>query len=143
MLIRGLEFPDDLLYHAAHMVWLRAEGNDVFALGLTALAPATAGEILLFVPKAQGWAIERDRSVGNVETGKLVSAVRTPVAGVLLEVNHRLELGAIELNRDPYGHWLVRIQATDWGRDRLNLVSGDALRAAVLVEMDGIGFEGH
>jgi glycine cleavage system H protein len=143
MLIRGLEFPDGLLYHAEHMVWLRPEGNDLFSLGLTALVPATAGEILLFVPKARGWAIERDRSVGNVETGKLVAAVRTPVAGVLIEVNGSLEFGAQGLNHDPYGQWLVQIRANDWLRDQSSLVSGEALRWALERVMDENGFEEH
>ena len=143
MQIRGLDFPDLLLYHPGHMVWLRPEGNDVFCLGLNALAPATAGEILLFVGKAAGWIIDRDRSVGNVETGKLVSAVRTPVAGELIEVNARLECGASELNRDPYGIWLVRIRATDWGRDQANLVAGVDLLPALIAVMDEHGFDGH
>ncbi len=143
MQIRGLEFPDELFYHPGHMVWLRSVGNDVFFLGLTALAPALAGEILLFVGKAPGWLIDRDRSVGNVETGKLVSAVRTPVTGELIEVNRGLEFGALALNRDPYGTWLVKIRATDWGREQLNLVSGAAVRPAMIAAMDEHGFDGH
>ncbi len=143
MQIRGLDFPDDLLYHAGHMVWLRAEGGELFTLGLTGLAPATAGEILLFVGKAVGWLIERDRSVGNVETGKLVSAVRTPIAGELVEVNAGLEFGAVGLNHDPYGVWLVRIRASDWPRDRVNLVCGEAVRAAMVDVMDEHGYVGY
>jgi glycine cleavage system H protein len=142
MRIRGLEFPDDLYYHAGHMVWLRAEGDDVFALGATSLLLATAGEVLLFVPKAVGWSIERDRSVGNIETGKLVASVRTPLAGTLVGVHDRLEYGAMALNQDPYGIWLVRLRASAWALDRGNLVQAEAARAALLAQMDEHGYSG-
>jgi glycine cleavage system H protein len=139
MIIRGLEFPDDLCYHAAHMVWLRRDGADLFTLGLTPLAAASAGEILLFVPKAQGWAIERDRSVGNVETGKTVSSVRTPIAGVLVEVNSPLEYGAIKINHAPYDTWLVRLRATDWVHDQGNVAHGESAWSAIRAVMDEHG----
>lgn len=143
MQIRGLQFPDDLYYHAGHMVWLRAEGDDVFALGATSLLLATAGEVLLFVPKAVGWAIERDRSIGNIETGKLVAAVRTPLAGTLVAVHERLDYGAMAINHDPYGIWLVRLRASAWEVDRDNLVRGEAAWAALSAEMDEHGYDGE
>lgn len=140
MRIRGLDFPDDLYYHARHMVWIEQEPDGVVRLGLTALAPAVAGEILLFVAKAVGWSIDRDRSVGNVETGKLVSSVRTPVAGELVGVNEVVLENASVLNRSPYDAWLVRIRPASWGVDRLLLSSGDAARAEIEVVMDENGF---
>ena len=142
MLIRGLEFPEHLYYHAQHMIWIARAPDNVLTLGLTPLAAATAGEILLFIGKAVGWTIDRDRAVGNVETGKTVSAVRTPVAGVLVEVNSALALGAIRINSDPYGTWLVRLRPEDWERDSGKLLFGRDAAAALEAEMDNNGYEG-
>ena len=130
MIIHGQFYPDELYYHAAFMVWLRAEPDGVFTLGLTPLARVSAGEILLFAPKAVGWRIERDRAIGNVETGKIVASVRTPIAGELMAVNSALERGAMPINTAPFDSWLVRIKASDWAQDQANVSLGPAAQAA-------------
>jgi glycine cleavage system H protein len=130
MTILGQHYPDDLYYHALFMVWLRRDADELLTLGLTPLARASAGEILLFAPKAVGWQIARDRAVGNVETGKIVASVRTPVAGVLVAVNSPLERGALAINTAPFDTWLVRLKPTDWVNDKRNVLTGLAAQRA-------------
>lgn len=128
--VRGFEFPDDLYYHPEHMVWLRREGDGRVTLGLSALALATAGELIVFAARPLGAKIDCDRAIANVETTKTVSSVRTPVAGRIVEVNFELEADGSRINADPYAAWMVRLEADDWFRDCTRLVTGEAALAA-------------
>lgn len=141
MKILGIDYPDDLYYHASFMVWLRRHDDELFTLGLTPLASQSAGEILLFSPKAVGWHIERDRAIGNVETGKIVASVRTPLAGVLRAVNGALERSALAINSAPFDTWLVRLQASDWARDQDNVLLGQAAQQAFQTEIENLNLE--
>jgi glycine cleavage system H protein len=132
--LHGFEFPDDLLYHAEYMVWLREESDGLVTLGLSALANATAGELLVFAARPLNATLEAGRAIGNVETAKTVSSVRTPIAGRIVEVNAAVEANGELINRDPYAAWLVRLAPTDWARDREHLSSGTAALEAIAVQ---------
>lgn len=133
--VRGYLFPDDLYYHPGSMVWLQRGPDGRVTLGLSALALATAGELIVFAARPLGAMIERDRAVANVETAKTVSSVRTPVAGRLVEVNLDLEADGSRINADPYAAWMVRIEPSDWSRDVAGLLTGADALAAIESEM--------
>lgn len=133
--VRGRVFPDDLFYHPGHMVWVRREPDGRATLGLSALALATGGELIVFAARPLGSMIERDRAVANVETVKTVSSVRTPIAGRLVEANAGIEADGSRINVDPYAAWLVRIEPEDWARDAAGLVTGADAMAAIEREM--------
>jgi len=133
--VRGHAFPDDLYYHPGHMVWVRREADGRATLGLSALALATGGELIVFAARPIGSLIERDRAVANVETAKTVSSVRTPIAGRLIEANGEIEADGSRINADPYAAWLVRIEPEDWARDIVSLVTGAEAMAAIEREM--------
>lgn len=129
--LRGCVFPETLLYHPESMVWLREEQDGLVTLGLSALATATGGEMLTFAARPIGAALEAGRAVGNVETAKTVSSVRTPIAARLVEANAAVEANGELIGRDPYAAWLVRLEPIDWPRDRAMLVTGDAAMMAL------------
>ena len=135
-LIRGYDFPDDLLYHPKHMVWVRRDPDGRVTLGLSALALATAGEFVVFVARPLGAKTACGRAVANVETAKTVSSVCTPIAGILVEANAAVEADGELINRDPYAHWLVRIAPEDWARDAATLLTSAAAQLAHRDAMD-------
>jgi glycine cleavage system H protein len=105
-------YPDELRYHAEHD-WARIEG-DTATLGITWYAQDALGEIVHYEPPAEGSALAKDESYGEVESVKAVSDVVAPLSGEVLEFN----AGAVEeperINEDPYGDgWLVRIRLSD------------------------------
>ncbi|HSK15090.1 MAG TPA: glycine cleavage system protein GcvH [Gaiellaceae bacterium] len=105
-------YPDELRYHAEHD-WARIEG-DTATLGITWYAQDALGEIVHYEPPAEGAALAKDESYGEVESVKAVSDVIAPLSGEVLEVN----AGAVDeperINEDPYGDgWLVRIRLSD------------------------------
>ena len=130
--VRGFDFPDDLFYLLEQDAWVRRDAVDIATIGLTSLGAHISGEFVEFTPKPVGSAIERGRSIGTLEMSKVIRSARTPVAGVIVAINEvvRAEPGLI--NGDPYGAgWLAKIRPTAWGEDTRDLVTADAIPAAV------------
>lgn len=117
------------------MTWIAHDAaSGQVSLGLSALAIATAGEFLVFAARPLDALIDVGRAVGNVETAKIVSSVRTPVAGRLIAANPSIEADGSLIGRDPYAAWLVRLEPIDWARDRASLISGVDAAPAIEAE---------
>lgn len=123
--------PDDLLYNAAHDMWVRREGDEVL-IGATSFGIHMAGEIIAFTAKPRGAEITRGRGLGTIECAKTVLAVHAPVSFVLTEGNDALEEHPTRLNRDPYAAWMARGAPTDWLMDEALLIDATAYRAHIL-----------
>jgi glycine cleavage system H protein len=105
-------YPDDLRYHPEHD-WARIDGDEA-VLGITWYAQDALGELVHFEPPAEGDAIRRDASYGEVESVKAVSDLIAPLSGEVLEVNQQVVDAPETVNGDPYGDgWLVRIRLSD------------------------------
>jgi glycine cleavage system H protein len=102
-------YPEELKYHREHD-WARVEGDEA-VLGITWFAQDALGELVHFEPPADGMAIARDDSYGEVESVKAVSDVIAPLSGEVLEVNQKVVDAPETVNEDPYGDgWLIRIR---------------------------------
>ncbi|HEV7133097.1 MAG TPA: glycine cleavage system protein GcvH [Gaiellaceae bacterium] len=105
-------YPDDLKYHQEHD-WARIDGDEA-VLGITWFAADALGELVHFEPPAEGAAIAKDASYGEVESVKAVSDVIAPLSGEVLEVNQKAVDAPETVNEDPYGDgWLIRIRLSD------------------------------
>ncbi|MCM2318856.1 Glycine cleavage system H protein [compost metagenome] len=134
--LHGLPFPAELLYAPAHNLWLREEPDGSVTLGLSAYGCALYGEIFAFTAKRAGLHIEAGRSFGVVEFAKAASSARSPLAGMLVEGNPRVQEQPALINRDCYGEgWLVRIRPDDWPATRADFVSGEQALAAFAEQM--------
>ena len=124
--------PDALYYLIGQQVWARVAGNGTATIGITALGIALAGDIYMCRPKRVGSGIVQGGSVAVVELAKSIVSVKSPVSGVITEVNPLLEDAPELVHRDPYGKgWLVRLRPTDWAADTAQLVHGHAVMAAM------------
>jgi len=141
--VRGCALPEELHYHLDHNVWVVRDAEGIAHLGFTAYACALAGPVVAYTPKAAGRAVARDRSCATLESGKWVGPVKTPVGGVLVEVNERAQREPYIINQDPYGDgWLVRLRPSDWDGDASALLTGDLARAGFEAKMQAEGFDG-
>jgi glycine cleavage system H protein len=105
-------YPDDLKYHREHD-WARIEG-DTATLGVTWYAQDALGEIVHYEPPADGAALAKDESYGEVESVKAVSDLISPLSGTVAQVNQKVVDEPETVNADPYGDgWLVRIRLSD------------------------------
>ncbi len=105
-------FPDDLWYTDDH-VWVRRE-KDLLLLGLDDLGAKLIGNILVVMLADEGTNIAPRMVFGTMESMKWVERLRSPVSGVILDVNRDLEIMPTLVNKDPYGKgWLVKAQGTE------------------------------
>lgn len=120
-------YPTDYLYSKEHE-WLKVDG-DVAVLGITDYAQNELGEVVYFEVPEVGQSFSAGDELGSIESVKAVSAVYTPVAGEVVEVNSAVEDSPEIVNDDPHGDgWLVklRISSTD---ELENLMSAEQYEA--------------
>jgi glycine cleavage system H protein len=142
-LVKNCNFPDDLLYHVENNVWVRKDDDGGVTVGMTSYACSLAGEIVSYTPKKPGKAIDKDKSVATVESGKWVGPVRTPVAGEIVATNDVVAGKAGTINADPYGAgWLVKLKPANLDTDCADLLTGAAAAAAFDAKMTAEGFAG-
>lgn len=129
--VRGFDFPADLWYLVEQDTWVRREGG-LATMGITSLGAHISGDFIEFIARPPGTEVERDRSVGALEMSKVIRSARSPVSGVIVEVNPAVRERPSLINADPYGAgWLVRLRPTAWETDIALLARGDAVPAAV------------
>lgn len=107
-----MHFPEDLLYTKDHE-WLRIEGETGW-IGITDFAQGELGDIVYVEIEALDQEVERNGIFGTVEAVKTVSDLFMPIAGIVTEVNEKLQDNPELVNSDPYGDgWMVKIKIMD------------------------------
>ena len=141
--VKNCNLPEDLLYNVENNVWARREPDGTVTVGITAYACALAGEVVAYTPKKVGRAIELNKSLVTIESGKWVGPVKAPVSGEVVAVNDALTASPKGINADPYGGgWLVKLKPANWDAETVSLVTGAAVAAAFQAKMDADGFAG-
>lgn len=142
-IVRHCALPRDLYYKVEENLWVRVETDGAATIGLTDAAQTIAGAILCVNPRPIGNAYKRGATVASVESGKWIGAIRTPIAGTLLEVNPLAIKDAGLLNRSPYQRgWIARIQPTLLADDLKFLVTGEAAVARYEEFMEARNLDG-
>ncbi len=122
----GFDFPDDLFY-TEDQIWVKKENGKV-RLGFTTFGMDLAGTIKFVRLRPAGKAIATGRSIGTLESGKWTGPVKSPVGGVIAEVNDALKDNPGILNEDPYGAgWVAVLDPDNLDADLANLQGADGL----------------
>jgi glycine cleavage system H protein len=113
-------------YYSAEGIWTLVEG-DRLRIGMTDFLQQRSGDIAFAEVKPEGTALGAGDEVAVIETIKVNVSLTSPVSGTVVEVNPAMELSPEVINQDPYGDgWLVVIEASDWPKDRDNLLEPQA-----------------
>ncbi len=113
MQIDYCEFPEDALYDLDNNVWIKLHSQKVATLGITSVHAALAGKLVKVNFKPTGSSLREGKSVATIESVKYFGVVRTPLSGILIEVNAMLETQPKLANDSPYElGWFVKIQPT-------------------------------
>ncbi|MEY3012235.1 MAG: hypothetical protein RIT45_970 [Pseudomonadota bacterium] len=105
-----MNVPNDLLYTEEHE-WVRKESDDTVVIGITAFAAEQLGAVVYVELPAEGDAVAKGDSVGQVESTKSVSDIYAPLSGTVLEVNSALEDAPEQINAGPYEDgWLFKLR---------------------------------
>ena len=103
-----MNYPVDLKYSKSHE-WIRYE-DGVAVIGISDFAQDALGDVVFVNLPAVGDEVTAGESFGDVESVKAVSDLISPVSGVVLEVNEELEDSPENLNEDPYGAWIIKVE---------------------------------
>ncbi len=108
-----MPYPADRKYTKEHE-WIKVDGN-VAAIGITDYAQSSLGDIVFVeLPKA-GAMLSAGKTFGTVESVKAVSDLFAPASGTVTEVNESLRDTPEQINKDPHGTWMIKIQLSNPG----------------------------
>lgn len=124
--IEECEFPDELLYDSEGLMWARPSDDEV-VVGVTAIHAAVAGKLTRLTAKPFGQEYSRGRAIGTIESGRYFGLLKSPVSGVLIDVNNRVLRQPRLLSEAPYREgWFARLRPTQRPADRETLLSAAA-----------------
>lgn len=121
--------PAELKYSASHE-WIKEE-DGVYVIGLTDYAQSALGDIVFINLPEEGDEVTAGESFSDVESVKAVSDVFSPVTGTICAVNEELLDDPAQVNEDPYGAWLIKVENVTATEDLL-----DAEGYAAVVEAE-------
>ena len=104
-----MNYPTELKYSKSHE-WMKIE-DGVAVVGISDFAQDALGDVVFIELPQVGDAVVAGERFGDVESVKAVSELISPVSGVICEVNDGLEATPEELNADPYGAWIIKVEA--------------------------------
>lgn len=136
MNLLGFDYPDELYYWLERDMWARRLPDGLVQIGITAFGVRISGNFFMCRPKPPETELAQGQTVAVVELNKSVVTVKTPVSGVVREVNPVLAERPETIEQDPYGAgWLVTLAPTNWEADLALLHHGAALPEAATRRM--------
>jgi glycine cleavage system H protein len=106
------EFPDNLKYMKTHE-WVRIEDKTA-TVGITDFAQHQLGDIVYIELPEKGVNLERQSSVGEIESVKAVGELLMPLSGKIIDVNDTLTENPELVNSSPYGSgWIFKLEYTN------------------------------
>ena len=101
-------YPADLKYSKTHE-WVDMVSG-VATVGISDFAQDALGDVVFVNLPAVGDEVVAGESFGDVESVKAVSDLICPVSGVVCAINEELDDAPENLNKDPYGAWIIKVK---------------------------------
>ena len=102
-----MTFNPDVKYSKSHE-WVRMDG-DVAVIGISDFAQDALGDLVFVNLPQVGDDVTAGEAFGDVESVKAVSDLMSPVTGTVCEINEALLDAPEELNNDPFGAWIIKV----------------------------------
>ena len=122
-----MNYPVELKYTTDHE-WMKMEG-DIAVVGITDFAQDALGDIVFINMPEVGDTVTAGEALGDVESVKAVSDVNSPVTGVVVAVNEELVDSPENLNSDPYGSWIIKVEKITATEELLDAAAYEAFCA--------------
>ena len=116
--------PAELKYSASHE-WIKEE-DGIFVIGLTDYAQSALGDIVFINLPEEGDEVTAGESFADVESVKAVSDVFSPVTGTICAVNEELLDDPAQVNEDPYGAWIIKVEEVTDTEEMLDAAAYEA-----------------
>ena len=122
-----MNYPAELKYTKDHE-WMKMEG-DIAVIGISDFAQDALGDVVFINLPEVGDTVTAGESFGDIESVKAVSDVNSPVTGVIVEVNEELADSPENLNSDPYGSWIIKVEKITATEDLMDAAAYEAFCA--------------
>ena len=107
-----MNIPAQLQYTKSHE-WICIE-DGVATVGITDFAQDALGDVVFVNLPQEGDEVTAGEAFGDVESVKAVSDLISPISGTVCAINETLLDAPEQLNSDPYGAWIIKVdEVTD------------------------------
>lgn len=120
-------YPADLKYSKTHE-WVDMVSG-VATVGISDFAQDALGDVVFVNLPAVGDEVTAGESFGDVESVKAVSDLICPVTGIVCAVNEELDDAPENLNKDPYGAWIIKVKDITGEEELLDAAAYEAFCA--------------
>jgi len=104
-------------YFIENDVWVYVSGTKA-RIGVTDYVQKSLSDIMFFTSPSVGAEIEQFDSAGEIESGKVVFEVISPVSGTITAINARLTNNPELINENPYEQgWIAELELSDFEAD--------------------------
>ena len=104
-----MNHPEELKYSKSHE-WVKFLDDTTVLIGLTDYAQDALGDLVFVNLPEAGAEVTAGEAFADVESVKAVSDVFSPVTGTVAEINEELLDAPEQMNEDPYGAWLIKVE---------------------------------
>jgi glycine cleavage system H protein len=109
---------DNAFFFNENDCWAYVQGNTA-RIGVTDYAQKSLSDIIFFTPPEMGSEIDQFGEAGEIESGKAVFEIVSPVSGKVIAVNEKLTDTPELINENPYTlGWVADIQLRDFASDK-------------------------
>ncbi len=124
-----MNVPVDLKYDVSQHLWVEVDDNMAF-IGITDFAQEQLGELLYVELPEEDTQFERGDEFAVVESAKNTITLEASFDFMVIEINAELDVDPENINDDPYGNWIVKVEITkDDGLE--DLVDADEYKASL------------
>ena len=123
-----MTFNPDVKYSKSHE-WVRMDG-DVAVIGISDFAQDALGDLVFVNLPQVGDEVTAGEAFGDVESVKAVSDLMSPVTGTVCEINEELLDAPENLNNDPFGAWIIKVDNVTDTEELLDAAAYEAHCAA-------------
>ena len=103
-----MNYPTDLKYTKSHE-WVKFV-DGIAIVGISDFAQDALGDVVFVNLPQVGDEVIAGETFGDVESVKAVSDLICPVTGTICEINEELDDSPENLNEDPYGAWIIKVE---------------------------------
>lgn len=100
------------LYYSKSHEYVKVDGEYGY-VGITDYAQQQLGGVVYVDMPEAGDEVTAGEEFGAVESVKAASDLISPVSGEVEEVNADLEDNPGNVNKDPYGSWIIKVKLSD------------------------------
>ncbi len=124
MKIGNCSFPTRYLYDTQNFTWIDFDWNDgasdsknksmIVKVGIMPMLAYISGNIKKIKLKSAGETVNKDKSLGTIESLSYFGVIRSPIFGKIIEINESLLSNPKLVNDSPFEYgWIAKIKSLD------------------------------